>query len=60
MSHVRSSPAGLPAPPPPPDTAEGFAVMTYEQRCDLHARNVELYRQLASEAKSKASREVYR
>lgn len=53
MSHVRSNRFDKPPEPsPPPDTPEGFAQMTYQQRADLHARNVELYRQLAAAQRS--------
>lgn len=54
MMHAKSSghAAMTVSPPPPPDTAEGFARMTYEQRADLHTRDVEQYRRLASEEKA--------
>lgn len=34
--------------PTPPDTAEGFARMSGEQRSDLYRRDVALYRQFAA------------
>lgn len=40
--------------PAPPDTAEGFTAMTYEQRVDLHGRNPALYRQLADQEQATA------
>ncbi len=46
--------------PAPPDTAEGFAVMSYAQRVDLHARIAELYRQLATQEAATASGTVAR
>ncbi|MGI8529018.1 MAG: hypothetical protein ACR2KO_06035 [Geodermatophilaceae bacterium] len=48
--HAKSSGhAAMTVPPPtPPDTADGFARMTYEQRADLHTRDTELYRRLAA------------
>lgn len=48
--HVRNN-AGQPQTPmpAPPDTAEGFAQMSYVQRVALHGRNAALYRTLADQ-----------
>ena len=55
--HVRNNAAQLQTPlPAPPDTAEGFAQMTYAQRVDLHGRNAALYRTLADQELANAGR----
>lgn len=55
--HVRNNAAQPQTPiPAPPDTAEGFAQMTYQQRVALHGRDPALYRQLADQEAATAGR----
>ncbi len=54
--HVRNNAAQAQSPiPAPPDTPEVFALMSYAQRVDLHGRNADLYRQLATQEQANAS-----
>lgn len=48
--HVRNNAAQAQSPlPAPPDTAEGFAAMSYQERVELRSRDAGLYQQLAAQ-----------